>query len=202
MIDRPPPRDVKLDQRISAPEPVAFISNCSNPTLSSSNQKRRVRFGTPTDLPYVYSIMNRMHDRVGYAPKGGLLDRLETRRIIIVEENGDPAGYMSFTHRLDGHTHMSQIAIEEEIWRTAAGTELMQTLIDDARAHGSHGITLRTAIDLDANFFWPTIGFLPQRVDTPKRRRQIHWGLHLDADRRLALITPVRGAQRTPNTWI
>ena len=163
---------------------------------------RRVRFGTPADLTYVYSIMNRMHDSVGYAPKGGLLDRLETRRIIMLIENDDPAGYMSFTHRRDGHTHMSQIAIEEEVWRTQAGTELMQTLIDGALEQGSHGITLRTAIDLQANFFWPTMGFLPQRVDQPKRRRQIHWALLLDACPDQPLITPVRGAQRTPNVWL
>lgn len=163
---------------------------------------RHVRWGRPRDLSYVYDIMNRMHDSVGYAPKGGLKDRLETRRILIICENDDPAGYLSFTHRADGHTHCSQVAIEEEIWRTHAGTEIMQTLIDDALEHGSHGITLRTAIDLQANFFWPTLGFLPQRVDQPKRRRQIHWALFLDACPDQPMITPIRGAQRSPTLWV
>lgn len=202
MTSQPPTRRLELNQSVIKPH--ASSRNHSHPRVHVTHKPRarRIRWGVPKDLSYVYSIMNRMHDRVGYAPKGGLLDRLETRRIIIVTENDAPAGYISFTHRRDGHTHMSQIAIDEEIWRTQAGTELMQTLISDALTHGSHGITLRTAIDLQANFFWPTLGFLPQRVDTPKRRRQIHWALPLDADPALPMITPVRGAPRTPNLWI
>jgi N-acetylglutamate synthase-like GNAT family acetyltransferase len=144
-----------------------------------THHARTVRLGRPSDLAYVYHLQNRMHGSVGYCPRGGLAERLATARIVVVEENGAPAGYVSYTHRRDGTTHLTQIAVEEDIWRTSAGTRLLDWLICDADAHDSRLITLKCAFDLPSNNFWRNSNFLPIAVRTDKRRPLICYARRL-----------------------
>ncbi len=144
--------------------------------------QRVIRPGLPKDLPYLYDLQNKLHASVGYTPKGGLQDRIETGRIIVIQENDDPAGYVNFTHRRDGRTHISQLAVDPAIWRTKAGTDLMQMILDGARRARSTHVTLRTAIELPANEFWPTMGFEENGCQMGRRRWLACWRHPLYAD--------------------
>lgn len=136
---------------------------------------RGVRYGIAADVPYLLHLQNKHKHAVGYAPNGALIDRVQTNRIIVLLENDVPAGYLNFTHRLDGITHVSQVAIDDGVWRTRAGTLIMRTLIDSALDGASVAITLKSALDLEANFFWPTLGFLPNGIVQGHRRPLSTW---------------------------
>ena len=153
---------------------------------------RVIRSATPADLQYVYQLQNRLHRLVGYTPKGGLVDRIDSHRMIIVEENGDPAGYVTFTHRRDGRTHLPQIAVDPHIWNTKAGTELMTRLVADANHVGSYAITLKSAIDLDVNTWWGQHGFKPQHVEQTNRRTLVHWAKRLRPSDPHPILAPQR----------
>jgi len=139
------------------------------PSPRPNEPSRRVRLATMSDLSYVYSLQARYHDEVGYCPRGGLIHRIDTKRILIVEENDSPAGYVSATHRRDGRTHLTQIAIDPWLWRTTAGTVLLRRLTTSARMHGSRWMTLKCAQLLPANEFWTAQGFAVTEV----RREQV-----------------------------
>lgn len=141
--------------------------------------KRVIRPATSSDVPYLYKLQNDLHDYVGYCPRGGLEQRAGDGRLIVIEENGDPAGFLNFTHRRDRTTHVSQLAVDPQIWRTTAGTDTMRLLVQGAIAAGSRQITLRTALGLPANLFWPTFGFIDQGLVPGERRTLVCWSLAL-----------------------
>ena len=107
-------------------------------------------------------------------------------------ENGDAAGYLNFSHRKDRKTHISQVAVHPDVWRTRAGSRLMDLIAKGARTAGSYAITLHTAVDLPANLFWPSLGYTPQALTNGKRRASLHWALHLFEKPASPIITPVR----------
>ena len=140
----------------------------------------------PADLAYLYDLQNKLHDSVGYTPKGGLQERIETGRIIVIEENGWPAGFINYTHRKDRRTHISQLAVDPGIWRTQAGTDVMTRILHDARNAGMRRVTLRTALDLPANEFWPMVGFQEMGCEQGRRRILVCW------EHDLHVPTPIR----------
>lgn len=152
------------------------------PGTAPNDPPRVIRPGLPADLPYLCDLQNKLHESVGYTPRGGLLDRIQTNRLVVIQENDLPAGYVNFTHRRDGHTHISQLAVDPAIWRTQAGTDLMKTILDGARRAGSHFVTLRTALALPANEFWPTMGFEEVGCEQGQRRMLVCWRHPLSID--------------------
>lgn len=136
---------------------------------------RLIRPGLPGDLNYLYDLQNKLHDSIGWTPRGGLLERIETNRLVVIQENDLPAGYINFTHRRDKRTHISQLAVDPAIWRTQAGTEIMQHILDGARRAGSTHVTLRSALDLQCNDFWPTMGFEEVGCEQGEHRILVCW---------------------------
>lgn len=134
-----------------------------------------VRSATPADLTYLLHIQNKQTDSIGYVNKGALLERINTGRILVLTHNGDPAGYLNYTHRRDRITHLNQVAVSEELWRIGLGTLAMHQLIENARRCGSLMLHCRTAIDLPANRFWPTLGMRPGPLIPGQRRVLIPW---------------------------
>lgn len=151
-----------------------------DPSDPGVNVTRTVRPGRPGDVNYLYSLENTLHHAVGFIPRGGLVHRLETHRVLVITENGDPAGYVTFTRRRDGLVHVPQVCVDPEIWRTAAGTQLVTYLRSIAICSGARAITLRSAHDLTCNLFWPTQGFILQGTVHGKQRTLNCWALPLD----------------------
>lgn len=157
-----------------------------------------IRTGRPPDLNYLISLQNKHHHEVGYTPKGGILQRLHENRILVIAYNDAPAGYIAFTHRRDGRTHVPIVCVEDALWRHHIGTALMDNLIQRARLAGSYALTLKSAIDLPANHFWPSLGMTPQAVVQPKRRALVCWALPLRPDVPLPILPPA--TPRNPRT--
>lgn len=175
------------------------MSQTSN--VNRYKPSRVIRRATLSDLSYLYDLQSTMHHAVGYTPRGGIEDRINTNRIIVVEENGWPAGFINFTHRKDRRTHVSQLAVDPAIWRTAAGTEIMTRILNDARHAGSVRVTLRTALDLDANQFWPTVGFGEVGTEQPLKRILVCWEHDLHIERNaLRNVHGIPSCRRRPHS--
>lgn len=174
-----------------------FRSTCSSTELHIpkivTDTGRNVRYAKPGDLSYIYHLQNVLNHSVGHAPRGALQDRIDTARIIVIEENDHVAGFLNFTHRQDQVTHISQVAVDPEIWRNAAGSAIMQVIIQSAKDAGSKALTLKSALDLDANQFWPTLGFIPQGLIQGKRRWLSAWTRIISADIAYPIQTPTSG---------
>ena len=153
-----------------------------------------MRYATIADATYIWDLSERMRDSIGYAPRGAIVDRIERQRVLVIEENGSIAGFISHTHRIDRLTHLPQIGVDPALWRTRAGTLVMQTVIQAARDAGSTALTLRSALDLPANFFWPTLGFLPQGIIAGQRRTLSAWAKPLTDRLQFPVHAPPRGA--------
>lgn len=154
---------------------------------------RIVRRATLRDVPTMYALMNKLNAYVGYVPKGGLIDRVETGRIVVAECNGHVAGYVSYTHRRDGLTHLGQVAVHPDLWRTKHGSDLWQWLEGSALMAGSEAITLKVAADIPAVRFWDALGLVAVGFEQPKRRRLIvyaHSLRALDARNTGRVVTP------------
>jgi N-acetylglutamate synthase-like GNAT family acetyltransferase len=138
-----------------------------------------VRLARTNDIPFIYSLMNRRHTEVGYTPRGALLERAERGCLLLVVKNDQEAGFLNYTHRIDRTTHVSQVAISEELWRDGLGTKVMTALLIDAVRAGSRAVTLQTARELFANNFWPTLGFETHCLTRGRRRWLWKWSLDL-----------------------
>lgn len=156
---------------------------------------RNVRYATEADLNFLVALRGKLNWAVGYTPRGAFQDRIERRRIIVIDERGEPAGYINHTHRKDGLTHISQVAVHPDLWRTACGTHVMQTIINAAQDAGSDALTLRSALDLPANYFWPTMGFLPQGTVQGQVRPLIAWARPLKDRLVFPILSPPRGGR-------
>lgn len=153
---------------------------------------RVVRYATIADLSYLNHLQQTLSHSVGYTPRGALKDRIERRRIIVLEHNGQAAGYINHTHRVDQVTHISQVCVDPQIWRTRAGTLIMRTIAQASRDAGSVAITLRSAMDLECNRFWPILGFTPHGIIEGQRRYLTAWALALTDRIPVPITTPRR----------
>lgn len=143
----------------------------SNPIVDDFSPPDTIRIATINDLAWILHLQELHRHELGRLHAAAITDKIERQKLLLILENGDPAGYVNSTTRRDHHLHILQIAITEELWRTGHASRAIQYLATRARKRGALYITCRTATDLPANRFWPTLGFKqhgtikgPQRV--------------------------------------
>ena len=80
--------------------------------------------------------------------------------LLIIEENGQPSGFVYATHGAL-LTTVIQIAVAQDARRLDKGRTLVEAVRNISRHKGKLGLRCRVAQDLDANGFWTPIGFQP-----------------------------------------
>lgn len=111
----------------------------------------------------------------GYAPRGALIARANAKRLWKLTLRGQLAGFLNWSFRRDGIAHVTQLVVDEEVWRLGFGTEAMHRLIQRASTSGHHTITLKCAYGSIANAFWPEVGMSPIAIMPGRRRPLIAW---------------------------
>lgn len=104
-------------------------------------------------------MQKRWSNSVGFLPRCAFERYIEGQQILIVQENGEAAGYLSWTFRKDGIVRLPQVAIHPDLLRTTLGTRLLHRIETAARKGNCSLIRLRSRSDLHANSFWPSVGF-------------------------------------------
>lgn len=143
---------------------------------------RTVRLAQPSDLRYILHLQNLWSNNVGFLPACTFERYIARRQILLVLQNDEPAGYLSFTTTHKGLLRVPQVAVDPQLLRTTIGTKIMRHLERAAIRNNLALIRLTSRSDLPANLFWPHLGFHPTAILTPQTKRQlphIEWSKQL-----------------------
>jgi hypothetical protein len=135
-----------------------------------------LRPGKTEDWNYIDSLRKRESHSLGFIPKNsylsvlskvsdGVRKRYEYTKINVVEDNGDLTGfcYASF-HEIVAR--IQQIVVQEDARRWYRASMLENAVRQEAINNKCVGITCRVAFDLESNFFWRAMGYIPVREIT------------------------------------
>ena len=132
-----------------------------------------IRLGVEEDFSVIDSLRKTEGSSLGFIPKDVYLSVLGRRRvherdrwkysdIYIYTDNGDVTGFIYYTYFGD-ICKIEQIVVREDARRWERATALEQLARNAAKLHGKTGIKCRVAYDLEANYFWRAIGYVPQK---------------------------------------
>lgn len=162
-----------------SPEPVprSSLSTACRPTTDVVTLlPTHVRTAVVADLAFLDDLQNRNRHALGFLPWSALASYLAKARVLIAEENNDPAGY--FLTLPSGK--IVQAAVDFDARRRHLATALLtRCLAGLAHLHLPYA-GCWCADDLDANAFWQESGFLHDATRELRhagrlRRNHRHW---------------------------
>lgn len=124
-----------------------------------------VRPATIEDIPFIDALRRREWEKVGFLPLSRYEQMVErgAGTLLIVEENGEPAGFLCGQHGFP-LSSVVQLAIAEDARRITLGSALLDQMDRISRDRGRLGLKCRVAVDLEAHQFWQASGFEPVAV--------------------------------------
>jgi len=130
-----------------------------------------LRPGKPEDWAYMDSLRKKESSALGFIPKNSYLSvlcktpdagrkRWEYARINVIEDNGDLTGfcYSTFYEKV---ARIYQIVVQEDARRWYRASMLEKAVREEALRNNCIGISCRVAFDLESNFFWRAMGYIP-----------------------------------------
>lgn len=126
---------------------------------SAIHVHRTVTVAAPSDLPFVLHLQKHWSNNLGFLTRAALAEYIDTKQLLLVRENGQPAGYLNWTCTKAGMVRIPQVALEPELLRTTIGSKIIAHLKRAALRGDCSVIRLTSRSDLHANLFWPTLGF-------------------------------------------
>jgi ribosomal protein S18 acetylase RimI-like enzyme len=133
-----------------------------------------------TNIPikYIDKLQRANADDLAFYPISALQKALDSKHIIAVEENGDPAGYLWYGAIREGKdVSIFQACVDYDLRRQHLGFEMLKELVSIARAGKCTGIKLTCASSAQSNMFWQTAGFYCYQVKPGgiKRGRDLNY---------------------------
>lgn len=134
-----------------------------------------LRDGTPADWLYIDSLRKKEGNALGFIPKDSYMAILEhralrerdarihlTNRVLVTEDNDDLTGFClcGFASR---YASIFQIVVQEDARRWQRALLMADEVEAEAKRRGNWGIKCRVAYDLESNFFWRAIGYVPEK---------------------------------------
>jgi len=111
-------------------------------------------------MPFIVDLARRMTDELGFVPRHAYARDLPLGLVDIQLENNEPCGFLYHGPIRPGHrVTIYQTAIAMDARRRASATALVMNLIQRANLAKARSITLRCAVELDANLFWRAMEF-------------------------------------------
>jgi N-acetylglutamate synthase-like GNAT family acetyltransferase len=135
-----------------------------------------VCLATPADLAYVVALQKRNGEAVGFIPRAALQEKIERRQILLVRENGDPAGFLHHGSLAKPEVRLFQAAIQYDARRRHHGLALVDMMMRRATEAGAKAVSLRCLDFLDANDFWTAAGFRLLGAEPGARGTLNVWG--------------------------
>lgn len=132
-----------------------------------------VRDAIVTDFNYIDSLRKREGSALGFIPKNAYLSvlsgapvdgrrRYEYSKIYVTVDNEDLTGFVYATFA-GMFAHIHQIVVQEDARRWYRAS-LLETKIDtDAKKYNKQGIECRVAFDLESNYYWRAMGYIPMK---------------------------------------
>ena len=130
-----------------------------------------LRYATMDDVKYIDSLRKKEGDALGFMPIQsyydaiGLNENLKRHRyryaeLLVTIDNNDYTGfcYVSYAGK---ECKIFQIVIQEDARRLYRAMLIINHVERQCRIREVGVITCRVAMDLESNFFWRAIGFIP-----------------------------------------
>ena len=160
------------------------LAHTSSPPSPPSPPPRRdvsVRAATMADVPFIDALQKRHAKQVGWMPTKQLEGKIDLGHVIVAEdESKRPVGYCighdQYFKRDDvGIIYQMNVAPERQ--RSLVGAMLVKAMFDRA-AYGCRLFCCWCAQDIEANYFWESLGFIPlafRAGSREKGRVHIFW---------------------------
>lgn len=132
-----------------------------------------LRNGTPADWLYIDSLRKREGNALGFIPKDTYLSVLEGsrkanrdrwlyQRVLVTVDNNDLTGF-AYASFASTYASIIQIVVQEDARRWQRALLMADEVEAEAKRRGNWGIKCRVAYDLESNFFWRAIGYVPEK---------------------------------------
>jgi len=134
---------------------------------------RSVRVAVASDLSFLVDLQKRWSNNLGFLTRPALAQYIQDAQALLVVENGQPAGYLTWTCTRIGLLRIPQVALDPAVLRSTIGTKIVNHLKRAAIRGDCSIIRLRSRSDLPANLFWPTLGFRMSGVFANPSKRNL-----------------------------
>lgn len=105
-----------------------------------------------TDNAYIDQLQRQFFSHVGCVNRGARDDRIERNDYWRCLLNGQHAGFVLLSGGVTRCMRLSQVAIDEELWRNGLGTVIIEQVRRFAHAHAKHDtVAVSVATDLPMN---------------------------------------------------
>jgi hypothetical protein len=133
-----------------------------------------VREATGNDFAYIDSLRKKEGSALGFMPKDAYMSVLEKKRIAnrdrwkyqrlwVTVDGGDLTGFCYSSFHKSPAT-VIQIVVQQDARRWHRAFMLEAEVVAEAKRRGLTGIKCRVAADLESNFYWKAMGYLPTEV--------------------------------------
>jgi hypothetical protein len=128
-------------------------------------------------LPYVLALAKKHTNEIGFIPRPKLELYEQRGQILAAQENDELCGFLVLGR--DYRTmHVYQTCVQYDARRRKHAIALVNRLEQIAARRNCTAISLRCALDLEANSFWLASGFKLERVDTTPNTRGRQVGVY------------------------
>lgn len=138
----------------------------------------RVETATAVDLRYIDHLSRKLAWNIGYVPIAARENHLQQGNYWRVQLNGEPCGFLLIGAGNRLPTRLSQIAIDEQIWRNGVGQACIDILQRHAAAAKCPGIVASIADRLPMIEVAKVTGavHVATRLQLSRRKRRVqHW---------------------------
>lgn len=134
-----------------------------------------VRAAVPEDMGFIDELQKMHSHMVGWMPRKQIEGNIEAERILIAEDHaGNPIGY---SIARDQYMKRDDVGIVYQVnvlplkHRHLVGATLVKTVLERA-AYGCRLFSCWCAQDIQGNYFWEALGFIPLAFRTGSRAKQ------------------------------
>ncbi len=144
----------------------------------TDSAEHSISLASDSDLTYVLHLQRTWSNQVGFLPKPALQRYIDNKATLLVQLNGQHAGYLSWQLTKKGLLRLIQLAIDPELLRGKLGTDIMNYIEKAARKGSCSIVRFCSRSDLDCNVFFAERQYQTTAIfqhPTARRRPLIEW---------------------------
>jgi GNAT superfamily N-acetyltransferase len=179
------------DQKLTLNGSVIRVHPCSSvvPSLPVPRAPIDVRVATMDDLPFLDSLQKQHSKALGFFPRAQMEGYIANQWILIAEDAAtkQPVGYCASRDRYLKRDELGviyQLCVAPGDQRKLVGASLIKAVFERS-AYGCRLYCCWCAQDLEANYFWESLGFVPiafRGGSGKKKRIHIFWQRRIDTE--------------------
>jgi ribosomal protein S18 acetylase RimI-like enzyme len=132
----------------------------------------KIVFARGRDLSKIKELADRNKRELGFVLRPAVQQAIDEGRILISRSaSGSVTGFVHFRDRRDTRTKIYELCVGEKYRRLKVGTQIIEHLASVAKTRGQTALELLCPQDLEANAFYPRVGF--SRMGDKQGRRRL-----------------------------